>query len=247
MMKIDYYYWGCMCPIAHETITLLNEYKDMLDIQYHDITHQVELAQKRNIFFPFLMVVNEEHRYYEPISKDLLETLKSGICAQEKPYIISLGRKQRNHEVIPITKHNYAIASRCTGRTQCLGCKGKLQMYQDIPNGIIGFMHVEGDRLLGGSEYYPSLLVPYNILKGEEIAFITCVYGSDESYDYKSAPLQALETYLSHTYKKAVVISDEIGTFPNGDITFFLQHGYLDEKIVYADAYCKLHMLTKEL
>lgn len=193
------------------------------------------------------MVVNEKHRYYEPITKDLLENLKSGIYPQEKPYIISLGRNQRNHEVIPITKHNYAIASRCTGRTQCLGCKDKLQMYQHIPNEIIGFMHVENNQLLGGSEYYPSLLVPYDIVKGEEIAFITCVYGSDESYDYKSAPLQALETYLSDKYKKAVVISDEIGTFPNGDISFFLQHGYLDEKIVYADAYCKLHMLTKEL
>lgn len=54
MMKIDYYYWGCMCPIAHETIVLLNEYKDMFDIQYCDITHQAELSKQLNIFFPFL-------------------------------------------------------------------------------------------------------------------------------------------------------------------------------------------------
>ena len=68
-----------------------------------------------------------------------------------------------------------------------------------VKNEVIGFMNVDGNSVLGGAEFYPSLYVPYDIPKAEDIAFITCGYLSDEDYDYKSALLKALET-VSYTH-----------------------------------------------
>lgn len=246
-MKIDYYYWGSMCPVSAEMRCLLREYKDIISIQFHDITNDFETAKKCQMYFPFLTIVNDEKRYYSPLSKEFLEMLITGVMRSEEPYVIPLGRTRKCVQIVPIKKGNYAKASFCTGGKHCTGCNEKIQMYLDIPDGIIGYMNIDGDKLLGGAEYYPSLQVPYDIIKGEDIAFITCSYMSDETYDYKSEPLHVLETYLSQQYKKVVVISDEIGTFPNGDILFFKEQGYKDEKVLYEDAYCKLHMLVKEL
>ena len=116
-----------------------------------------------------------------------------------------------------------------------------------VKNEVIGFMNVDGNSVLGGAEFYPSLYVPYDIPKAEDIAFITCGYLSDEDYDYKSALLKALENYLSQQYKYVEVITDEIGTFPDGNLDFFKQHAYHDDGVSFEDAYCKLHLMSKKL
>ena len=108
-------------------------------------------------------------------------------------------------------------------------------------------MNVSENKLLGGAEFVPSKLVPYDIPKNENTAFITCVYLSNKEYDYKSAPLQALENYLKNNYKKVVVISDEIGVCPNGNLDFFLKNNYTDEGVIFEDSYCKLHLMSKVL
>ena len=71
---------------------------------------------------------------------------------------------------------------------------------------------------------------------------------SDSNYDYKSAPLKALEQHLKKEYKKIIVISDEVGVFPNGNLNFFIDNGYQDEGIIFTDPkYCRLHLLSKLL
>ena len=245
--KIDFYYWGSMCPISNEIIKTLSVYNDIFDIGLHDITNDFTAAKELNIFFPFLTVVNNEKRYYAPITEAFLQSLTKGIMPIETPYKITMGRIEKSVNIEPITKNNYTLASQCTGRSDCQGCDKKISMYQDIPDDVIGFMNTDGDTLLGGVEYIPSLLVPYDIPKGKDIAFITCVYLSDEDFDYKSAPLRALEEYLQKRYKKVVVISDEEGTFPNGDSEFFRKNGYRDEKVLFHDDYCRLHLFSKDL
>lgn len=246
-MQIDFYYWGSMCPISDEIIQTLSHYNSKFDIRFHDITNNPDLAKNKNIFFPFLTIVDSEKRYYGPISETFLQTLCSGIMPKETPYKITMGTVEKSVTVQPITKNNYFLASQCTSRNNCLGCNQKIKMYRNIPDGIIGFINTDEETLLGGAEYFPSLCVPYNIPKGKEIAFITCVYLSDRDFDYKSAPLRALEQYLSRKYKKVVVISDEEGTFPNGDSKFFKENGYHDEKVLFEDNYCRLHLFTKDL
>lgn len=246
-MKIDFYYWGSMCPVSNEIIQQLKKYHGVFDIHFHDFTNNDVLAKKEKIFFPFLTVIDDKKRYYSPISEKFMQMLLSGEIPAEVPYTPSLGDMERSVKIEPITKNNYNIASLCTGRKYCLGCEQKTKMYSAIPDEIIGFMNVDGENLLGGAEYYPSLAVPYDIPKGIEIAFITCIYISDERFDYKTAPLRALERYLARQYKKVVLISDEEGVFPNGNMEFFKRNGYTDEKIVFEDEYCKLHLLSKNL
>lgn len=246
-MQIDFYYWGSMCPISDEIVQTLSRYNTKFDIRFHDITNNFELAKNKNMFFPFLTIVNSEKRYYGPISETFLQTLSVGIMPKETPYQITMGTVEKSVMIQPITRNNYFLASQCTGRSNCSGCNTKIKMYQNVPDGIIGFMNADEETLLGGAEYVPSLLVPYDIPKGQEIAFITCVYLSDGAFDYKSAPLRALEQYLSKRYKRVVVISDEKGTFPNGDSKFFERNGYHDEKVIFEDDYCRLHLFTKDL
>lgn len=99
-----------------------------------------------------------------------------------------------------------------------------------------------------GVEFMPSLLVPYEIPKDKKTAFITCVYLSDDKYDYKSAPLRKLEEYLRSTYDRVLVISDETGVFPNGNKAFFEKNGYTDNGIIsHEEGYCTLHLMSKSL
>lgn len=67
-----------------------------------------------------------------------------------------------------------------------------------------------------------------------------------DKYDYKSAPLKALEEYLKDKYSKIIAISDEVGTFPNGDLKWFLDNGFRDEGVIsYEPGYCRLHLVSK--
>lgn len=85
-----------------------------------------------------------------------------------------------------------------------------------------GFVHKnEEGCLIGGAEYLPSGIVPYDIPHDRKTAFLTCVYLSDSEYDYKSAPLLALERHLRGQYTRLIAITDEKGVFPNGDLSFF--------------------------
>lgn len=244
-MKLDFYYWGSICPLSIGIIKLLKKYEKYLSIEYYDITDNFELAKNQNIYFPFLTVIDECYRYYSPLTETFMEQLKCGMLPVEKPYRINQGKIEVEGNLVPITKNNYILAAQCTGRKDRMGCLEKCNMYP--MNDIFGYMNGKNQTLLGGAEFYPSLKVPYNIPRSEDIAFITCVYSSDEKYDFKSKPLKALEKYLASSYSKLIVISDEEGTFPNGNLAFFKKNGYIDERVVYEDAYCKLHLLSKVL
>lgn len=94
----------------------------------------------------------------------------------------------------------------------------------------------------------PSTKVPYQIPKDDKYAFLTCVYHSDEEYDYKAYPLSVLENELAKNYQKIFVISDEIGTFPNGPMSWFIKQGYEDLGIVQKiPDYASLHLMVKDL
>ena len=189
----------------------------------------------------------KKRRYYSPISQKFLESLLIEKIPQEIPYRPILGTVEKSVNIQQIVKDNYKLACQCTGRKQCYKYECKPLMYSNMPDKVIGFMNVDGNKLLGGVEWYPSLYVPYDIPKGDDIAFITCVYISDDYFDYKTAPLKALEQYLAKLYNKVIVICDEVGVFPNGDLTFFIRNGYQDEKVIFEDEYCRLHLLSKEL
>lgn len=245
-MKLDFYYWNYMCPLNHEMIQLLKEYRSQLEISFHDITDNRQLAKEMRMFYPTLTVINETHRHYSPLTRSFLDSLCTGIIPQELPYRPVSGEKEYIGSIVAITPENYSTAGCCTGKNCPENCRKKLSspQYNHMP--VLGFMNTDECGLLGGVEYMPSLLVPYHIPRDQTTAFITCIYLSDPKYDYKSPCLRTLEKYLSGKYQKIIVISDETGVFPNGDLHFFLKNGYGDCGIVaWEKDYCTLHLMEK--
>lgn len=247
-MQLDFYYWSYQCPLNGQMLALLDQYKQHIKINIHDITTNERTAKAENIFFPTLTVLNKQYRYFHPITMPFLDQLKAGLVPAKKPYVPDLGVNIYQGDIVPITRDNCILAGNCTGKNNYPYCKDKAKFLAQEGLDIYGFMNVESNRLLGGAEYMPSKQVPYPIPKDELMAFITCVYLSDSEFDYKTPALKALEAYLKKKYAKVLGISDEQGVFPNGDLNFFLRNGYTDEGVISEEKdYCRLHLVSKRL
>lgn len=247
-MNIDFYYWDMQCPINNKMLELLEKYKRHFEISLHNIKDDFETATEQRMFFPTLTVINGRRKYFSPLSDRFFNSLLNNEYPEEKPFVIEHGREVYTGEVLPLSKENIGLAGTCTGRNCSESCYKKLDLLNSYNLDVFGFINVEDNRLLGGVEYLPSIVVPYDIPKSEDTAFITCVYKSSEQYDYKTAPFQALEQYLEGKYTRVFAISDEVGTFPNGDLRWFIDSGFKDEGIIfYEPGYCMLHLVSKKI
>lgn len=248
-MKIDFYYWGYQCPINSEILELLDEFKDSFDITTYNIEENFEIAKKHKMFFPFLTVVDGKERYKAPINRNFLNKLLSGEKCTERPYIIDFGTEKYKGNIISLTKDNISlISSKCTLTNSCDSCTKKAVFLSKYCDGIFGYLNVEDDKVLGGVEFVPTRFVPYDIPKSDDYVFLTCLYHSSTEYDYKHYPFIELERYLKNKYSKIYAITDEVGTFPNGNLKWFLDHGFIDEGIIANEEnYCKLHLVCKDI
>ena len=246
-MRLDFYYFSYQCPLNENMIGLLEEFRDKIDICLHDISHNFELAEKMSIFYPTLIVLDKHKRYYSPLRKSFLEQVAAGIYPTEKPFMPPLSGKVVTKNVQPLVLENIALACDCCGDKTEGNCIKKKEFLASFKQKVYGFIHVdEFGKLIGGAEYLPSAAIPYAIPRNEKTAFITCVYMSDSESDYKTAPLKALESYLSQFYTELLAVTDVNGIFPNGDIGFFIKNGYEDRGIVFEDSnYCSLHLVSK--
>ena len=244
---VDFYYWSAVCPINIEILKLLKEYDSQLDIRTYDVSENFVLAKKMGMFYPTLTVINGKIRRYSPYGREFLDKLCNGVISEEKPYLPKLGTEVFYGSIMPITRENYGTAAGCTGRKCSEGCQKKVRFFEENGLSVFGFMNLRDGDLVGGAEFVPSTLVPYNIPHDRQTAFLSCVYLSDEEFDYKTPALQELERYLAERYRKMVVVSDEKGVFPNGDMEFFVWNEYKDMGIVFEDSYCRLHLMEKEL
>lgn len=248
-MNIDFYYWGTQCPINEESIKLLERYKEKYKIEIYDITRDFKLAQQINMYFPFLTIINKKHRYHSPLRKAFLDSLLDDIDIIENPYVIETAEKQYVGEILSLTSNNIELISLGCTMSDCKeACRRKNQFLSEMGQSLYGYVNVKSGQILGGAEYVPSMQVPYKIPRGSDIAFITCVYHTSEKYDFKTAPIKSLEKYLKSKYKKVCAITDENGTFPNGNLKWFLKQGYHDKGLIYAhEGYCSLHLVEKDL
>ncbi len=248
-MKLDFYYWSYQCPINRKMLKLLTDYHSRLEIRTFDISLDTEKAKEMNMFFPALSVVDNRHRYFSPLSRNFLGLLCSGIIPKESPYSPVVGTKKKSGSIVPITPENYETAGACTAGKCHENCVGKIRFLRAQGLSVFGFMNLgENGKLLGGAEYLPSVRVPYDIPKDDRTAFLTFVYLSDPVYDYKSAPLLALENYLRSCFDRIIAVSDEAGIFPNGDMAFFKRNAYSDREIISEEkVYCTLHLMGKNL
>lgn len=248
-MRLDFYYFSYQCPLNDSMLLLLDGYRDKIDIHLYDISKNPRLAKQQKIFFPTLTVLDGIKRYYSPIRKSFLEQAVLGIYPIEKPYLPKLGRNTVTKRLTPLNFNHVVNACACCGNPTESNYTKKAFFLSTTKQTIYGFIHRdESNLLIGGAEYLSSEIVPYDIPHDKSIAFLTCLYLSDPDYDYKTAPLKALEAYLAGQYREIIAISDEIGIFPNGDLEFFLKNEYHDQGIIYEDEnYCQLHLVSKRL
>lgn len=248
-MKIDFFYWNYQCPINNENIMLLNEVKTDFKINYYDISMNPQIAIDNNIYFPFLTVFNDAIRWRGPLKKDIIEKIKKGEEVVETPYIIKLGEQKFYGEIVELSDSNINLLSNgCTMNNCLISSLKKKEFLRSVCDDFYGYLHLNDRKVVGGVEYAPSLQVSYNVPKDEETAFLTCIYHSSIEYDYKSYPLKKLEQRLSKKYKNIIAISGEEGTFPNGNLQWFLNQGYIDNGVISIEEnYCKLHLMSKSL
>lgn len=248
-MRLDFYYFSYQCPLNDNMIQLLDDYRDKIDIHMYDISNDNLLAAKMDIFFPTLIVLDEEKRYYSPLRKSFLEQVASGIYPEEFPFLPQISKMTVEEIMEPLQIDNIEVACGCCGNKSERNCIKKQDFLAKFKQKVYGFIHKNRNgELIGGAEYLPAEFIPYNVSHDKDTAFITCVYMTDSEYDYKSAPLHKLEEYLKKEYKKIIAISDEVGIFPNGDLDFFIRNGYQDDGIIFEDKnYCRLHLVSKIL
>ncbi len=227
----------------------LEEYKDTIDVHCYDISKDPALAKEMKMFFPTLIVLDGNRRYYSPLRKSFLDAVAKGSYPEETPYLPQVGAEFVEEIIEPLTLDQIEDACACCGNPTNNNCKNKENFLRTFSQDIYGYIHKDKKgNLLGGVEYLPSEKVPYDIPHEKDTAFLTCLYITDTQYDYKSAPLKRTEDYLQGQYKRIVAITDEVGIFPNGNLEFFLKHGYVDMGIVFEDpTYCRLHLVSKIL
>lgn len=218
------------------------------DIRTHDVRNNFSLAQRQRMFFPYLTVLEGSRRFYGQIDDAFFEQILSGKAVPQPPPIVALGTKLYKGEIQPLHRGALGVACQCAGACDTAGCSQKAAFLEPMVGEVYGFINVDGDRLLGGAEYVPSIYVPYDIPRDSETAFLTCLYRSTPEFDYRSAPLSALVAHLKGRFRRILAITDDESIFPNGNLPWFLSHGYEDLGVVFVeDRFCRLHLVEKEL
>lgn len=257
MFTIDFYYWNYQCPYNLEIINMLTALKDSSAyvITLNDISSDISTAQKFNMYSPTLLVFNKTLRWNGPISLDVIHSIAQGNTPERRPYKIPLSSNEFKGSLKLLTEDTvYETCTCCSPRCDRNICSGKASFIKSIKNKYslphLGILNFSDKACVGGAEFIPSLEVPYAIPKGEDIAFLTCSYTSDDVWDYRSEPLRLLEASLPDLgFSKLVAIASEEVLFPNGTLEWFIDRGYEDLGLVYCEERDSafMHIVEKQL
>lgn len=162
---------------------------------------------------------------------DWVERYFNGNKIERAPYIVNSKNQRVEGELALFTPDKSTdIKILCCQKKCKKSSKEKGRWLNDICSKYntkhLGVLHYVEGYCVGGVEYVPSIEVPYDIPKSKKAAFLTCIFASDPIYDYKSYPLERLETELkSEGYNKIYAIASKEVAFPNGPIEWFLDQG----------------------
>jgi len=257
MLKIDFYFWGSQCPHNDINKKILDVYSndERYNINHHDISDDFELAEKMNLFSPTLLVFNDTYRWNGPIKREIIEAFEKGEVPYRRPYNINQSDNLVKGILKPLTEKTvfdtYKPCARSFGERCCVSKSIWIRTIRG-QYGLkhLGYLHYVDGECVGGAEFVPSLVVPYNIPKKKDIAFLTCSYLSGENVDYKSYPLEKLESELPDLgYTQLFTIASEEVVFPNGPLEWFEKRGYLDvgEVSFEQNEGARIHLLKKRM
>lgn len=257
MLTIDFYYWGEQCPHSYINKRKINSLIDnkRYSINFYDISRNFKLAEELNIYSPNLIIFNNQFRWNGPISIKTIELFEQGKIPKREPYIVETSNNVITGTLKPLTEETVLDTYKpCAPRYGEKCCFAKANWIKGVKNRFnldcLGYLHYYNGVCVGGAEFVPSVVVPYKIPKGNDIAFLTCVFLSDKNADYKSYPLEKLEKKIYEMgYKELITISSEKVVFPNGPLEWFEKHDYIDLGPIYYESneYAKMHLVKKVL
>lgn len=240
-MNLKFFYFGNQCP--HNCYLLARiktiAWQEHVPLMLIDLTEDPSMAEKYRIFSPNMLIVNDKYRLHGPFTKDKVHAMLDDEDVGISRYVVRQGDHVVRGELEPITSDSVLLTSTACAGSHDIGlCRGKSEWVRNIlaKTGLkhLGYIHSVGGKCVGGAEFLPSLVVPYPIPdKGKENAFLTCSYMSDESSDFKTHPLEALERDLSEWGfdTLSVAASSEV-VFPNGPAEWFVKKGFEDEGLL---------------
>lgn len=255
-MQIDFYYWGDQCPYNSNIRGLLSRLKNNVgySIKTFDISEQPKLAEKINMYSPTLLVFDNNLRWNGPISEEIIDLISKGSLPKREPYVVKNGDNLIKGTTITLTEETVLDTYQPCGCLEKSCCADKALWIKSIRSSFclphLGILHYYQGSCVGGAEFVPSLVVPYPIPKGDDIAFLTCSFLSDKDADYRSLPLQVLEDELPKLgFGALTAIASEDVVFPNGTLQWFIDRGYQDQgQINYEENdSARMHLIKKNL
>ncbi|MBT9166009.1 MAG: hypothetical protein DDT25_00673 [Chloroflexi bacterium] len=256
MSNLKFFHFGVQCPHNSHLISLIQRVSKSTGASalIYDISNREDICLQYNIYSPTLLLVNDTIRWNGPFSeKDLLKLLQD-VNVKRQPYIVNQSTNRVKGKLVPITAESVEESCvPCFGTDQKHLCNEKrdwvMMMLARAKTEQLGFLHFYRGKCVGGAEFLPSDLIPYPIPgKAERVAFLTCVFLSDENKDYKSYPLQALTEHLrGRGFKSLLAIASEDVVFPNGPLWWFLAEGFVDRGEVFYESQDQARMHLVEM
>lgn len=258
MAELKFLHFGMQCPYHEHLIPRLEEVSNETGarLQVVDFSSDPEACRNYSIFSPTLLVVNGRHRWNGPFSKSDVVRLLNDDPPQRPPYSIPTPHRAFEGRLIPIDGNSVGLTCHtCFSKDDPDLCRAKSQWVGGVLSrtGLphLGYLHLDGDKCVGGAEFLPIGEVPYPIAdRSPGDAFITCSFLSSPDYDYKSYPLRHLLVFLRERgFDRALVIASRQVVFPNGPMDWFERLGFRDLGQVAFETqdHAEMHLLGKEL
>jgi len=233
-------HFGAQCPWQPWVVEQARQAAEQLGstVQVVDVTQQPELAARYRLFFPFMTIIDETIRLPSPTPAEKLVRIATEGITVPPAAPTTWGSEAQGEAVLPLTTSNIAdTCPLCIRPSELRGCQAKTawaaDMAQQVPDGILGFITYHKNQAVGVVEFLPSSLVPYPLPdKAPDIAFITCLYSTEDGPDYRGQVLEQLARHLQATgYHELQVVAGQQTPYPNGPEAFFRQHSFepLDE------------------
>jgi hypothetical protein len=229
-------HFGVQCPWQPWVAEQVREAAKRLNgsVQVVDVSGRPELAERHQLFTPFLTLINGVLRVTAPTpAAELVRIAKEGIRPGpfEPVHPQEVGVADA---VLPLTASNLKEAcGLCVPDPTGSGIQEKtawgVGILKRLPGEQLGFCAWQGGRVVGAVECLPSELIPYPLPRTEaEIAFITCLYSFEDGLDYRGQVLERLLEYLAGTaYREVQVIAGKYTPYPNGPEAFFSPYGFI--------------------
>lgn len=239
-MNLKFFYFGNQCP--HNCYLLARvktfAWQERIMLHLFDLTEEPKKAEEYRIFSPTMLLVNDEHRWHGPFSKEMVQAM---LDDEVEPVGYSVDQSEDVVEGVltPIDPESVlATHSTCAGTEDEGLCMGKSEWVRNVMKSNrlkhLGFAHSLDGKCVGGAEFLPAQAVPYPIPdKRRGNAFLTCSYLSDEKRDFRTHPLRRLIQDLKvGGFDTLSVAASRDVVFPNGPMRWFERKGFVDKGIL---------------